>query len=115
MTNIEKLSALFSKEDFFEVNKNAASVEEILQIVHKEYPEITEEELYAYLQELSAQMHKLDGADGELKEDELENVAGGGITLGTILLIGAAAYAGYKAGEKIGEFIYNVSSSKKKK
>ena len=113
MTNIEKLSALFSKENFFEVNKDVASAEEILQIVHKEYPDITAEELDDYLRELSAEMHKLDGEDGELKEDDLENVAGG-ITLGTILLIGGAAYAGYKAGEKIGEFIYNISSKKKK-
>lgn len=114
MTNIEKLNAIFSKENFFEVNKDVASAEEILKIVNEEYSEITAEELDTYLQELSAEMHKLDGADEELKEDDLENVAGG-ITIGGILLIGAAAYAGYKAGEKIGEFIYNIVSSRKKK
>lgn len=115
MTNIEKLNAVFSKENFFEVHKDVSTAEEILQIVHEEYPEITAGELDAYLHDLSAEMHKLDEASDELKEDELENVAGGGITFGTLLLIGTAAYVGYKAGEKIGEFIYNVSSSKKKK
>lgn len=113
MTAREKLEVLFSEKDFFKVNADKGSFEEILAVVHERYPEITEEELNEFLEALCDVMHNMDHS--ELTDSDLENVAGGGITIMTLIIIGVAAYAGSKAGDVIGEAIYYYKDNKKKK
>lgn len=103
----EKISSVLGAPDFFEKNKDLASVEEILERVNETYPEITKEELVSFLSEVSQVMH----TQCELSEGDLDNVAGG-VTFLTCCVaacvIGGAAYGGYKAGEALGQFIYNI-------
>lgn len=104
----EKINAVLSAPDFFEKNKDLASVEEILEKVNETYPDVTKEELVSFLTEVSEVMH----TQGELSEGDLDNVAGGSITFLTCCVaacvIGGTAYGCYKAGKAIGQAIYNL-------
>ena len=109
---MDRLNTLFGNKVFLEKNKDKGTFEELYAAVKEVEPSITEDELDAYLQTVSEQMHATVDS-GELSEENLENVAGGSWAV-VAGLCGLLTFC-YKAGQAIGEGIYNYSESKKNK
>lgn len=102
----EKLNTLFSEKAFYE-SHDFSSLDALYTQVVAEIPELTKDDLAAYLAVIGK---ALEEANGEISEDELDNVAGGAIGLTTLIVagcvIGLAGWAGSKVGPAIGEAIY---------
>lgn len=99
----EKLNAIFGNPEFVNANKDKDNFDAVYAAVIACDSTVSREDLQAYLEEISAGMHS---GEDELSEQDLANVAGGGIgAAGVIALLGAC----YKLGEGLGKFIYNVS------
>ena len=72
-------------QELLEKAKQTKSVEELLALAKENGMEMTEEQVNAYY----AQLHK---ASGEMADDELENVAGGGCHSGDGRLVVTVGY-----------------------
>lgn len=100
----EKLNAIFGDPKFLAENRSLDNFEDIYSSVLTRDGTVTRDELQSYLEQLSSQMQIHEG--DELTENELSNVAGGGIGV----VVAAKMIAGcYTLGYGLGKFIYNVS------
>jgi len=105
MNATEKLNQLFSNDEFIKANKDLDNMDAIYAAVLSYDSTITKDELSLYLTEVSKLMGKAN--DGELSEEDLADVAGGGgITFFTVI---SALGGCYKLGEGLGKFIYNLT------
>lgn len=110
MTNYEKLNALFANNEYIEKIKGLDNIDGIYEAVVAEIPEVTKEELTAFLTAISERMHT-----GEISEDELENVSGGfgwaALGAGIVVAGGVVALINgfYDMGEHLGKFIGNLT------
>ena len=95
----ERLNELFSNREFLEQNKNKGSFDEIYAAVATQMPDITEEELDAYLGKLANGLNA-----GEMSEDDLDNVSGGIIwaAVGTAISIVGGVWT---VGTAIGRYL----------
>lgn len=104
----ERLNELFVNPEFLEKNADRGTVDEIFEAVSAEIPEITKKELEDYLITVSKAM-----STGEVSENDLDNVAGGGITFlgacAAIYGVGCALSVCYKGGKAIGQGIYYLT------
>lgn len=102
----EKLNTMFAEKAFYE-NHDFSSLDALYTEVVVEVPDLTKDELAAYLTAIGQALEK--NTDGELSVDDLDEVAGG-IGIMTLIVAGgviyAAAWAGSKVGPAIGEAIY---------
>lgn len=106
MNKTEKLNELFGSAEFLEANKDLDNLEAVYEATLAYIPDLSKEELSAYLELISKNMDT-----GEISEEDLENVAGGGILAVAAGIAGVcAAISGcYKVGTGIGKFIYYIS------
>lgn len=99
---MNKLNALLSDPSFYEENKNLNTPEEIIKAIQVKVPEATAEEIDQLLSAVSEQLQR---KDEELRDEDLESVAGGfAITLtaaGVITAVKFAAAAGTVIGGAI--------------
>lgn len=104
----DRLGELFCNEEFLQKNADKETVDEIYEAVVAEMPDVSKEEVENFLINVSKTMDV-----GEISEEELDNVAGGGLTwLGVcagIYATGQALSFLYKAGKKIGKAIYYMT------
>ena len=106
MNKTEKLNELFASAEFLEANKDLNNLEDVYEATRALIPDLSKEELSAYLENVSMNMQ-----NGEVSEEDLENVAGGGIlaVAGGIAAVCGAIRGCYAVGTGIGKFIYNIS------
>ncbi len=81
---MENLDTLISKKDFMQGIANADTVEELQALFSANGLEMTIEEIEQSLEAVSTQT-----TNGELNEESLDNVNGGVVVCGTILLTSA--------------------------
>jgi len=94
---VEKIIAVLSEQSFFEENKDLATPEAITAAILEKVPEATAEDVDMVMTHVSNQLQQ-----GELTEDNLDNVAGGALgalaawfTVDLVLkCVGAAAATG---------------------
>ena len=95
MTTIEKLTALLSEQSFFEEYKDLGNPDEIIAAIQSKVPEATADEIDQVLTAVSSTLLQ---ENGELSEDDLDDVAGGfAVTItvaGVITAVKIAAAAG---------------------
>lgn len=75
--NSEKMKELFQDQAFLEELFSKESAEDAQALLKERGVEMTVEELNQFRKTL---MDRMEGGGGELSEDDLENVAGGGVS-----------------------------------
>ena len=105
---IEKLGALLANEDFCQKFIACTTKQEAYKLFADNGSDLTEEEINGLALQLKALTQKLIENDGELSEEDLEQIAGGGtveVALTTLFVapagIGAAAGVGALIGSVI--------------
>lgn len=96
MNNItEKIAAVLNEQSFYDENKDLGNPAEIIEAIQSKVPEATSEDIDLFLTRISEQIQR---ENGELMEDDLDEVAGGfGITItvaGVVTAVKIAAAAG---------------------
>ena len=107
MNDNERLNRVFT-EEFITKNKNIDNIDDLYDAVLAVDPEISRESYDAYVSKLSKAMHN----EGELNEDDLEDVAGGAIDWAVVGGVAALLGLCYKGGEAIGKGIYYLTHRK---
>ena len=101
MKNVyEKIAEVLSDQSFYADNKDVKTPEELLAAVKQYVPEASNEEIDEILTQVSVQLNK---ENGELTEDDLDDVAGGVFTVaitvaGIVTAVKYAAAIGAAAG-----------------
>ena len=105
MTDYTKLSELFQKKEFKAEAEACKTMEDFQKCFAKHGVEMTEEEVVDIVRQIAEKQQEVD--DGQISEDELENVSGGFAisTLAFCIVVGVAcagsaavsAYATYQA------------------
>ena len=105
MIDYEKLTALFQDESFKKEAEPCDTMEAFQELFNSKGLEMTKDEVVEVISQIAEKKQQLD--NGEITENDLENVAGGLVISTTVFCIGvgiacigsgaAAAYAGYHA------------------
>ena len=94
-----KLNELLANPEFYQEGKEVKSVEDFVDLLRKHNLELTADEAEGVLAQLGMLIEQ---QSGELSEDDLENVAGGGVSIVigglSVVIKGAAAGAVFGAG-----------------
>ena len=100
--NEQKIKNVFADEEFVVSIMNMETAEEVQAA-------LAEKEIEISVEEIEAIREKLISKDGELSEEDLEDVSGGVVITATVTGILCAIFGGISAAAGTGTFVHNVT------
>ena len=103
MVDYAKVTELFQNEEFQKEAESFKTMEDFEKSFAQHGINIEKDEVVELVSQIAEKKHQID--EGEISEEDLENVSGGGIVIGTtlfcvsvgVICIGAACVAAYAA------------------
>ncbi len=92
MVNYDKIGELFQQDAFKKDANECKTMEDFHSLFIKNGVEITEDETIELISQIAEKKQKMD--NGEISEDELDEVAGGIVILGVTLTVAQAVALG---------------------